>query len=115
MNTEYEFQLPVGFVDERGSEQFYGRMRLAVAADEMAAMDEVQGNHAYLPVHLLSRVITQLGEWGQVTPQTLEQLYAADIAYLSDLYVQLNGPTAMHVSTVCPHCQQSFQLEIASR
>ncbi len=63
IQTEFEFLLPRGFIDSQGSLHRTGRMRLATAMDEIEALQDprVQANEAYLPVVLLSRVVTQLG------------------------------------------------------
>ena len=39
---------------------------------------------------LLSRVVTRLGELGDMTPETIEGLYAADFDHLQRLYERLN-------------------------
>ncbi|MCP5095693.1 MAG: hypothetical protein GY943_09090 [Chloroflexi bacterium] len=90
---EFEFWLPWGFLDEVGQVQQYGRMRLAYAQDEMESMHQAdqRGHEAYLPIYLLSRVITQLGNFTAVSPNQLENLYAVDMAYLSDFYMSING------------------------
>ncbi len=70
-------------------------MRLATAADELEAGRDphVLENAAYLPVALLSRVVTKLGTVS-VTPQVIEGLFASDLAYLTQLYDQLNHRAA---------------------
>ena len=95
MVTEYEFNLPVGFVDQNGQHQQYGRMRLATAADEIGAIEQLEGEHpSRLPLYLLERVVVQLGSYGgdSIDPRFLQQLYAADLAFLSDVYLQINSP-----------------------
>lgn len=112
--TEVDFTLPRGYVDADGTLHREGVMRLATAADEIAPLRDprVQANPSYLVVILLSRVVTRLGTVGQVTPKVVENLFAADMAYLQDLYNRINSPEASTV--VCPHCQQSFALEPAA-
>jgi hypothetical protein len=96
LQTEFDFTLPRGYVDRDGNLHRAGVMRLATARDEIEPMRDprVVDNEAYLTVILLSRVITQLGEVTQVTPKTVEGLFAADLAYLQDLYEAVNfgGP-----------------------
>ena len=117
MHQEYDFQLPCGFFDGAGQHHQYGRMRLATAMDEMECLTEAQhqGNLNYLPSLLLSRVITQLGPFGQIDSDMLQQLYAADVAYLSDLYLRLNSPDNLQVPTTCPQCHVSYDVEVVSR
>ena len=113
--TEFLFTLPRGYLDATGQVHREGRMRLATALDEIEAIQHprVLANEAYLPVALLSRVITQLGSLPSVTPSAVEQLYAADLAYLEDLYLRLNMHEPVMMGTVCPHCGTSFQLQVA--
>lgn len=115
MQTEFEFVLPRGYVDAAGNVHRQGRMRLATARDEVESMQDprVRANDAYLPIHLLSRVVTQLGGMPAVTPGVIEGLFAADLAYLEDLYQRLNSPAQIIMGAVCPHCRQQFQLEVA--
>lgn len=113
--TEFEFTLPRGFLDASGQLQRLGRMRLATALDEISAVADlrVQANEAYLPVVLLSRVITALGDLPRVTPQAVEELFASDLAYLEDLYARLNSAEQVTLTAVCPHCRSSFELQVA--
>lgn len=92
-----------------------GTMRLATALDEIesVAHPRVEANEAYLPVILISRVVTQLGELSEVTPHVVENLFAADLAYLEDLYLRLNSHESVIVGAMCPHCDQQFQLRVA--
>jgi hypothetical protein len=111
--TEHEFTLPLGYLDGDGTLHREGVMRLATAADEIAPLrdDRVQRNPAYLTIILLSRVVTRLGEVRQVTPATIEGLFAADLDYLQDLYNEVNQFAPAAVPAVCPSCRQSFEVE----
>ncbi|MEZ4868513.1 MAG: hypothetical protein R3C14_44700 [Caldilineaceae bacterium] len=113
--TEFSFTLPRGYVDGAGQVQREGRMRLATALDEIESVQDprVQANEAYLPVLLLSRVITQLGELPAVTPDVIAGLFVIDLAYLEDLYQRLNSPEQVAVGAVCPRCSTQFQLQVA--
>ena len=104
LETEFSFTLPKGYVDDHGGLHKEGIMRLATARDEIEPLRDarVKENEAYLTVIVLSRVITQLGSIRQVTPKTIEGLFAADLAYLQDLYGIVNfGDTAV-LETVEP-------------
>src|SRR5262249_52290776 len=85
--TEYEFTLPCGYLDEDGSLHRHGVMRRATAADEILPLKDprVVRNPAYLVVILLSRVVTRLDGVSDITPKTIEELYATDLAYLQSL------------------------------
>lgn len=113
--TEFEFSLPRGYVDTEGILHREGLMRLSTALDEIEAINDprVQANNAYLPVLLLSRVITRLGNLSQINPQIIERLYVSDFAMLEDIYLRINSQEYVVVNAVCPHCNQSFQLQVA--
>ncbi|HVT28693.1 MAG TPA: hypothetical protein VHE81_11820 [Lacipirellulaceae bacterium] len=106
--TEYEFTLPFGFADEDGNLHRQGVMRLATAADEILPLKDprVQSNEAYLVVILLSRVVTRLGSLSQITPKTIEGLFAADLAFLQDFYNRINRGTKPETAAICPKCAQ---------
>jgi hypothetical protein len=111
--TEVEFTLPCGYLDDEGTLHREGTMRRATAADEILPLRDprVQGNPAYLVVILLSRVLTRLGGVGQITPKTIEGLFATDLAYLQDLYNQLNSPAEGRAAVACPQCHHEFTPE----
>jgi len=112
--TEHDFTLPFGYVDEHGNLHKDGVMRLATAGDEILPLKDprVQSNQAYMVVVLLSRVITKLGSLSQVTPKVIEGLYAGDLAYLQELYNRINRDGKASMPTVCPQCSHSFSVEL---
>ena len=116
LQTEFDFTLPIGFVDAEGNMHKDGTMRLATAFDEIAPMKDprVQSNPAYLLIILLSRVITRLGSLEYINPKIIEGLFAADLAYLQNLYRRINENGHNRVQARCPHCEQKFELEIDS-
>jgi hypothetical protein len=91
--TEIEFELPKGYVDEAGTLHRRGLMRLATAADEILPLRDprVQQNEAYLAVIVLARVIVRLGSLGDIHTGVIEGLYASDLAYLQRLYEKFNS------------------------
>jgi hypothetical protein len=111
--TEFEFILPLGYVDLEGNLYREGVMRLATAADEILPLKDprVQSNSAYLVVILLSRVVTRLGNLPQINPKVIEGLYSADFTYLQDFYNRINRNGNSTLKVVCPHCQQGFEVE----
>jgi hypothetical protein len=90
--TEFEFTLPKGYLDEEGNLHRVGKMRLAKTIDEIAPLQDpkVQSNPAYATVIILSRVIVQLGMLEKVSPAIVENFFAADLNYLYNLYRQIN-------------------------
>ncbi|GGO94471.1 phage tail assembly protein [Wenjunlia tyrosinilytica] len=108
--TEVDFVLPLGYADEDGTLHRKGTMRLATAADEIHPLRDprVQQNEAYLIVIILSRVLTSLGSLSQINPKVVEGLYAADLAYLQELYNHTNQHGAAAMETSCPRCEHQF-------
>lgn len=113
IQTEFEFILPKGYVDELGNVHKHGTMRLATAMDEIAPLRDprVRNNEAYLVVILLAQVITRLGNLPTVSPAMVERMFAADLAYLQDLYRQLNDIETPYIPAVCPNCGHEFEVE----
>ena len=111
--TEFEFTLPCGVLDEDGMLQREGVMRRATAADEILPLKDprVQKNPPYLVIILLSRVITRLGSLTHINPKTIEGLYATDLAYLQDLYNEINHLEPRRLPASCPQCQHAFEVE----
>ena len=110
-----EFVLPCGYADGEGTLHREGTMRRATAADEILPLGEarVVKNPAYLVVILLSRVVTRLGALPTINTKVIESLYATDVAFLQDLYNRINRLDETP-PVKCPHCQQSFQAEVAA-
>ena len=116
LQTEFPFTLPRGYADSEGTLHREGTMRLATAYDEIAPLKDprVQANPGYLVIILLARVITKLGELEQITPKTIESLFAADLAFLQDLYQRINEVGHSRLLVACPHCEGQFEVETAS-
>lgn len=114
IQTEFAFSLPMGYVDNEGTLHKNGTIRLATAGDEILPMKDprVQQNQAYWTIILLSRVITKLGSIEAITPQIIEGLFAADLAYLHDMYNRINHTGSNHISATCPKCGHTFDTEM---
>lgn len=112
--TEFEFSLPHGYVDEGGNLHKDGIMRLATAADEILPLKDprVQSNPAYLSVILLSRVITKLGSLHNISPRNIENLFVSDMAYIQDFYQRINENASNVIKTVCPRCEHTYEIEV---
>lgn len=115
LRTEFEFELPRGYVDESGTVHRSGAMRLATARDELVPLRDVRvrENPAYLSVVLLGRVITRLGTLASVHDGTVENMFASDLAFLQDFYRQINAEGHTRAAVACPHCSESFEVELA--
>lgn len=96
LRTEYEFTLPRGYVDSGGSVHRTGIMRLATARDELEPLRNptISGpDDPRLTVLILARVVTKLGDVPMVTSNEIEELFAADLAFLQDFYGVINFGT----------------------
>ncbi|PYI55185.1 phage tail assembly protein [Paenibacillus flagellatus] len=113
--TEYEFELPRGYVDESGTLHRRGVMRLATAADEILPMRDqrVQQNPGYLSIILLARVIIKLGDLRAIDTRVIERMFTADLAYLQNLYRTINEAEVPKVHCVCPKCEHEFSVDVS--
>lgn len=96
LRTEYEFTLPRGYVDAAGGVHRHGVMRLATARDELEPLRNptITGpDDPRLTVLILARVVTKLGDVPMVTANEIEELFAADLAFLQDFYGVINFGT----------------------
>ena len=116
LQTEFEFNLPRGYIDKDGNLHRDGVMRLANAKDEILPLQDprVQRNQAYLIVILLSRVITKLGEVQEINPGIIENIFASDLSYLQHFYNEINGNGKAVQKVVCPECEKNFEVELSS-
>ena len=114
MQTEFEFELPKGYVDHNGEVHRKGVMRLATAADEILPMRDqrVQQNAGYLTIILLSRVITKLGDVKVINTRVIENLFTVDIAYLQDLYQRINMEDVPTYHVMCPKCGEMHEVPL---
>jgi hypothetical protein len=93
LQTEFAFTLPKGYVDGDGVLHRQGTMRLATARDEIEPLRDSRVSGAddpYLTILVIARVISSLGTLRQITPHEVEGLFAADLAFLQDLYGIIN-------------------------
>ncbi len=116
LQTEYDFILPKGYLDEEGNLHKDGKMRLSTAADEILPMKDprVQSNPAYLTVILLSRVVTRLGSLKMVNPKVIEGLFSGDFNYLQEMYARINQNGTNSLKAICPKCEHAFEIEMPS-
>ncbi|MFF4409958.1 hypothetical protein ACFY2W_15895 [Streptomyces sp. NPDC001262] len=115
--TEFPFTLPRGYVDDEGRVHRDGVMRLATARDELFPLRDqrVQDNPPYLSVVLLARVVTRLGTLTDIHASMIEDLFAADLAFLQRFYEQINTDGTAIARTACPQCHHEFPVDMGSR
>ncbi len=93
LRTEFDFTLPKGYVDAEGGLHRRGTMRLATARDEIEPLRDrtIDGpDDPYLTILVLARVVTRLGDLPEAGVAEVEGLFAADLAFLQDLYGIIN-------------------------
>ena len=115
LRTEFEFELPRGYVDGAGVVHRSGVMRLATARDELLPLhdDRVSENPAYLTVILLARVITRIGTITEVHAGMVENFFVSDLAFLQDLYRRVNQEGHTRAAVTCPACKHQFSVNVA--
>lgn len=103
LRTEYEFVLPRGYLDSSGTLHKQGTMRLATARDELEPLRDpfVTGpDDPRLTILVLARVVLSLGSVPLVTTREIEDLFAADLAYLQDFYGVINFGTPEEIDSL---------------
>jgi hypothetical protein len=110
VQTQYEFILPRGYLDENDVVHRRGTMRLATARDELEPLRDPTINSAddpRLTIVVLARVVQTLGTLTLVTAHEIEGLFAADLAYLQDFYGVINFGTEEDIENLM-EAQQEF-------
>lgn len=115
LQTDFAFDLPLGYQDSSGQIHRRGTMRLARARDEIAPLRDprVRDNEAYLTVLLLARTVTRLGDLGAVDAAVIEGLFTPDLAFLQNLYRRINSEGHTHAAVTCPSCAEEFTVDLA--
>ena len=113
--SEFDFELPRGYVDRDGAVHKRGAIRIATARDELLPLhdDRVRENPAYLTVVLLARVITRLGTLTDIHAGIVEGMFASDVAFLQDLYRSINQEGHTRAGVTCPSCEREFSVDLA--
>ena len=89
-------------------------MPLILAHPLPARDSRVTANPNYLIIILLSRVVIKFGtlQPENIHPKLIESLFVADLNYLAKFYEKINGNGSPKISTVCPKCQNRFDVEL---
>ena len=56
--------------------------------------------------------MTSLGTLTNIRPNTIEKLFSADLAYLQNMYQQINSMEELTETCVCPACGEKFKKPI---
>ncbi len=116
LKTEFAFTLPRGYLGSDGTVHRRGVMRLATARDEIEPLRDPRVQSAddpYLTIIVLARVVTELGTLSAVTPREIENLFAADLAFLQDLYGVINFGSPADVRTFLDEANSAIEASSA--
>jgi len=114
LQTEFDFTLPQGYVDDSGTLHREGKMRLATAMDEMLPLRDsrVKESSEYLIILILSRVVVSLGTLTEVDEKVIEKLFVADLTYLQELYNRVNQAEQLVFEGACPECGKKVTVPV---
>ncbi len=92
LEKNFEFELPVGYVDEKGINNKKRLMRLATKDDEIIPLKDprVHENPSYLSIIILARVDIRLGSLEMINTRIIENLDKKDLEYLIKMYNRIN-------------------------
>ena len=93
MNEEFEFTLPVGYLDKDGTLYKKGVMRLATPRDEILPLKspQAQKDPEYLRRLILAGVILSFDPYLPSNIELLEKLPQEDIDFLEEFYTKINS------------------------
>ena len=108
---EYEFDLPIGFVDEDGKHHRTAVVRKMTGRDEAILADRRhRHNAARMVTELLASCLVRLGDRERPGVRVVQQLYSADRHYLLLKLREITFGPEMPASYACPTCRESTQI-----
>ena len=112
VKTEYTFDLPKGYVDEKGQTHREVTMREITGADQEAMLNpQLRNNPAKMLTALLARVITKLGtlEGRQVDAGVSANMFKSDRDFLILKLKEIDSGPEMDIDVECPDCGKKFK------
>jgi len=112
VKTEYTFELPKGYVDEKGQTHREVTMREITGADQEAMLNpQLRNNPAKMLTALLARVITKLGtlEGRQVDSTVTASMFKSDRDFLILKLKEIDSGPEMDIDVECPDCGKKFK------
>ena len=110
--SEYTFELPKGYVDEKGQVHREITMREITGADQEAMLNQQHRNNpAKMLTALLARVITKLGtlEGRQVDTSVTANMLKSDRDFLILKLKEIDSGPEMDIDVECPDCGKKFK------
>ncbi|GAB4137355.1 MAG: hypothetical protein Fur0037_02400 [Planctomycetota bacterium] len=112
VKTEYTFELPKGYVDEKGQTHRKVTLREITGADQEAMLNpQLRNNPAKMLTALLARVITKLGtlEGRQVDAGVTADMFKSDRDFLILKLKEIDSGPEMDIDVECPDCGKKFK------
>jgi acetylornithine deacetylase/succinyl-diaminopimelate desuccinylase-like protein len=112
VKTEYEFELPKGYVDEKGQVHREVTIREITGADQEAMLNpQLRNNPAKMLTALMARVITRLGtlEGRQIDTHVTAGMFKSDRDFLILKLKEIDSGPEMDIDVECPDCGKKFK------
>ena len=112
VKTAYTFELPKGYVDEKGQVHREVTLREITGADQEAMLNpQHRNNPARMLTALLARVITRLGtlEGRQVDTSVTANMLKSDRDFLILKLKEIDSGPEMDIDVECPDCGKKFK------
>ena len=112
VKTDYTFELPKGYVDEKGQTHREVTLREITGADQEAMLNpQLRNNPAKMLTALLARVITKLGmlEGRQVDAGVTAGMFKSDRDFLILKLKEIDSGPEMDIDVECPDCGKKFK------
>jgi len=110
--TDYTFELPKGFVDDKGQLHKDVTIREITGADQEAMLNpQFRNNPAKMLTALLARVIVKLGtlEGRQVDTHVTAAMFKSDRDFLIMKLKEIDSGPEMEIDVECPDCGKKFK------
>ena len=105
---EFEFELPIGYVDADGQVHRTAVLRKMTGRDEGLMVDKRNKNNAArLVTELLGNCLVRLGTVERPGPKVSQALYSADRHYLLVKLREITFGPEMEASYPCPTCREA--------
>ena len=112
VKTEYTYELPKGFVDDKGQLHKDVAIREITGADQEAMLNpQFKNNPAKMLTALLARVIVKLGalEGRQVDTNVTAAMFKSDRDFLIMKLKEIDSGPEMEIDVECPDCGKKFK------
>lgn len=104
----FEFELPIGYIDEDGCIHRTAVLRKMTGRDEAIMADRRNRNSAARMLsELLASCLVRVGTVARITPQLAQALYSADRYFLMLKLREITFGPDMETTYSCPTCKES--------